>query len=69
MNEVIFLVEEAPEADFIARAVGHAIFSQAESLEALRNRVRDSVKCPFEEGKTPKVIRLYFLRDEFPLDG
>jgi hypothetical protein len=64
MNELIFLVEEAPEGGFTARALGHAVFTEAESMEALRNQIRDAVKCHFEEGASPKVIRLHYVREE-----
>ena len=36
MNEIIFLIEEAPEGGYIARALGHSVFTAAESVEALR---------------------------------
>jgi hypothetical protein len=64
MNELIFLVEDAPEGGFTARALGHSIFTDADSLEDLRRNVRDAVQCHFDEGKAPKVIRLHFVREE-----
>ena len=64
MNELIFVVEEAPEGGFIARALGHSIFTEAESIDALRQQVRDAVKCHFDDGQAPKVIRLHFVREE-----
>jgi hypothetical protein len=64
MNELIFLVEEAPEGGFTPRALGQSIFTEAESLEELRRNVRDAVQCHFDDGKAPKVIRLHFVRDE-----
>jgi hypothetical protein len=64
MNELIFLIEEAPEGGFTARALGHSIFTEAESMDALRNQIRDAVKCHFDEGKSPKVIRLHYVREE-----
>ena len=64
MNEVIFLIEEAPEGGYTARALGHSIFTEAESMDALRSQIRDAVKCHFDEGKSPKVIRLHFVREE-----
>jgi len=64
MNELIFLIEEAPEGGFTARALGHSIFTEADSLEELRRNVRDAVQCHFDEGKAPKVIRLHFVREE-----
>ncbi|HEX3717349.1 MAG TPA: 2-oxoisovalerate dehydrogenase [Verrucomicrobiae bacterium] len=64
MNELIFLVEEAPEGGYIARALGQSIFTEADTVEELRDNVRNAVQCHFDEGKTPKVIRLHFVRDE-----
>jgi hypothetical protein len=64
MNEIIFLIEEAVEGGFTARSLGESIFTEADTLEALRQQVREAVNCHFDEGKTPKVIRLHFVRDE-----
>lgn len=64
MSEIIFVVEEAPEGGYTARAVGESIFTQAEDLARLQERVRDAVRCHFDEGKAPKMIRLHFVRDE-----
>ena len=64
MNELIFLIEEAAEGGYTARALGHSIFTEAETMEALRQQVRDAVKCHFEEGKAPQVLRLHFVREE-----
>ena len=62
--EIIFLVEESPEGGFEARALGHPIFTEADTLEELRERVRDAVLCHFEEAERPRVIRLHFVREE-----
>lgn len=64
MNEIIFIVEEAPEGGLSARSLGESIFTQAESIEELHKQVRDAVRCHFDEGKAPKMIRLHFVRDE-----
>jgi hypothetical protein len=50
MNELIFLVEESPEGGFTARALGQSIFTEADSLDALRARISDAVKCHFDDG-------------------
>ena len=63
-KEIIFLVEESPEGGYEARALGHAIFTEAESFEELKERVRDAVRCHFDEGERPAVIRLHMLREE-----
>lgn len=64
MHEIIFQVEEAAEGGYTARALGQAIFAEADSLEELRENVRDAVRCHFDEGTSPRVIRLHFVRDE-----
>jgi hypothetical protein len=64
MSEIIFVVEQAPEGGLTARALGESIVTQAESVAELHERVRDAVHCHFDEGKTPKMIRLHFVRDE-----
>jgi hypothetical protein len=64
MNEIVFVVEEAVEGGYSARALGESIHTQAETIEALREQVRDAVRCHFDEGMGPAVIRLHFVRDE-----
>lgn len=64
MDELIFLVEPAPEGGYTARALGASIFTEADDLDALRVQVRDAVRCHFEEGQGPKVIRLHFVHEE-----
>ena len=64
MKEIIFLVEEAIEGGYNARAIGESIFTEAEDLEGLNNMVRDAVRCHFDEDKMPDLIRLHFVRDE-----
>ena len=64
MHEVIFVVEEAPEGGYIARALGLSIYTEADSLTELPDKVRDAVRCHFEEGQAPKVVRLHHVREE-----
>jgi hypothetical protein len=66
MSEIIFEVREADEGGYIARALGHSIFTEAETLEELRAMVKDTVACHFDENDPgrPFVIRLHFVRDE-----
>jgi hypothetical protein len=49
MNELIFLVEEAPEGGYTARALGESIFTEADDAASLEQNVRDAVRCHFEE--------------------
>lgn len=64
MSEIIFVVEEAPEGGYTARAVGESVFTEADDMAQLHAKIRDAVRCHFEEGKVPKLIRLHFVRDE-----
>ena len=64
MDEIIFVVTEDPEGGFTARALGEAIFTEEDDLPSLRERVRDAVRCHFDEGKGPRVVRLHFVRDD-----
>lgn len=64
MDELIFIVEEAPEGGLTARALGASIFTEADDLPSLREQVRDAVRCHYEIGQGPRLIRLHFVREE-----
>ncbi|HEV7682973.1 MAG TPA: hypothetical protein VGO68_12665 [Pyrinomonadaceae bacterium] len=64
MEELIFVVENAPEGGYTARALGESIFTEADDLPALREQVKDAVRCHFDDGKGPRVIRLHYVREE-----
>ena len=63
-KEIIFLVEESPEGGYEARALGHAIFTEADSFEELKEQIRDAVRCHFDEDERPRVIRLHRVQEE-----
>lgn len=62
--EIIFEVTEAPEGGYDARALGHAIFTQGDDWDDLKEMARDAVLCHFEDDDAPRVIRLHLVRDE-----
>ena len=64
MSELIFVVEEAPEGGYIARAHGQSIFTEADTLAELSEKVREAIRCHFEEGQAPKIVRLHHVREE-----
>lgn len=66
-NEIMFLVEESIEGGFIAKALGEPIFTEADTMEQLREMIKDAVVCHFDEGKAPKIIRLHYVKDEMIL--
>jgi hypothetical protein len=47
-TEIIFSVQESVEGGYEARALGHDIFTQAESLEELRGMVRERCALAFQ---------------------
>jgi predicted RNase H-like HicB family nuclease len=63
-SEILFVVREADDGGYLAEAVGHSIFTEADTPETLRQMVRDAVACHFEEDERPHAIRLHFVRDE-----
>ena len=63
-SEVVFVVDEAPEGGYVARAVGESIVTEADDLDSLRVMVRDAVVCHFDEEERPKIVRLHLVRDE-----
>ncbi len=65
MTEIVFLVEDDPDGGYTARALGEAIFTQADDIASLREMVRDAVHCHFPDDQNrPKLIRLHIVRDE-----
>ena len=64
MNEIFFLVEEATDGGYTARAIGESIFTEAETLQELKVNVREAVHCHFDEANLPKIIRLHLVKEE-----
>jgi hypothetical protein len=63
VSELIFLVEEAPEGGYTARALSESIFTEADTLEELQSQVRDAVRCHFDESERPAIVHLHLVRD------
>jgi hypothetical protein len=63
-KEVVFLIEESMDGGYEARALGHPIFTEGESLEEIKESAKDAVRCHFDDEDLPKVIRLHFVKDE-----
>ena len=69
--ELISEVRDAGEGGFFARALGHAVFMEAETWDELRTNVREAVTLHFEEESVrPRLIQLHFVKDELiPLEA
>lgn len=64
MPEIVFIVEEAPEGGYTARALGYSIYTEADTWDELKAAVQDALACHFEEDQKPRVVRLHYLREE-----
>ena len=66
IDEVVFLVEEEPEAGgYSASCSRWGIYTQGDDPDDLRRMVVDAVECRFaDEPVRPDRIRLHFVRDE-----
>jgi len=64
MNEIFFLVEEALEGGYIAKAIGESIFTEADTMDELKANIREAVHCHFDDDKLPKIIRLHLVKEE-----
>lgn len=63
--EIIFEVAQDPEGGYIAEALGEAIFTEADTLEELRENLREAVICHYDDEEArPKLIRMHFVHDE-----
>ncbi len=63
MNEIIFIVEGSAEGGFEAKALGHSIFTEADTIEELKQNIREAIHCHFETN-APSVLRLNYIREE-----
>lgn len=64
MGELIFVVEEALEGGYTARALGHSIFTEADTWSELTGAVQEAVACHFDPADAPRMIRMHLVREE-----
>ena len=64
MNEIIFVVENSVEGGYTAKSLGCSIYTEAETLDELKENVKDAVKCHFDEKEIPRIVRLHIVKDE-----
>lgn len=71
LMELIFEIRDAEEGGLFARALGHSIFTQAESWDELRRNVLEAVSLHFEEATTrPRLVQMHYVKDELiPLEA
>lgn len=63
--ELIFEVRDAEEGGYCARALGYAIFTEADSWEELRGNVLEATALHFEDrAEQPRLVQLHYVKDE-----
>ena len=69
--ELIFEVRDGEEGGYCARALGHAIFTEAETWDELRANVLEATSLHFEDGPArPRLVQLHYVKDELiPLEA
>ena len=55
MNQIIFLIKEAPEGGYTAHALGHSISVQAETEEEIRAKIQEVTESHFGSGRVAKI--------------
>ena len=63
MSEIIFIVEESLEGGYEARALGESIFTDGDTVEELKQNIKEAIRCHFEEN-APKIVRLHYVKEE-----
>lgn len=61
MTEIVIVIKEPPDGGFTARALGHSIFTKGDDMDALREKVRDAVRCHVDDDASrPRGMTLRF---------
>ena len=63
MEELIFMVEESPEGGFTAKGLGVSIYTQADTINELKEALIDAVRCHFDDNNR-RILRLHIVREE-----
>ncbi|WP_421892575.1 2-oxoisovalerate dehydrogenase [Marinoscillum sp.] len=63
MTEIIFFVEESAEGGFEAKALGESIFTDGETIDELKQNIREAIQCHYETN-APKIVRLHYVKEE-----
>lgn len=64
MKEIIFVVEDSDEGGYTAKALGYSIHTEGETLNELKENIKDAIKCHFDGEDIPRIIRLHMVKDE-----
>jgi predicted RNase H-like HicB family nuclease len=63
-KEIIFVVNESEEGGYEAKALDHSIYTEGETMEEIKEMIKDAVRCHFGEDNLPEIINLHIVKDE-----
>lgn len=63
MTEIIFVVQESPEGGFEAKALGHSIYTEGDTIDELKQNIREAIHCHFETD-AQSIVRLHYIKEE-----
>ena len=68
--DLIFEVRDGEEGGYCARALDHAILTEAETWDELRANVLEAASLHFEDdAEQPRLVQLHYVKDELiPLE-
>ena len=64
MSEIIFIVENSDEGGYTAKSLGYSIYTEGETLDELKENIKDATKCHFDAEEIPHIARLHIVKDE-----
>ena len=64
LKEIMFVGEEDPEKGYTAQALGYSIFTEGDTLEELKENIKDALKCHFDKKEMPLFIYLHIIKEE-----
>lgn len=60
----MFVGEEDPEKGYTAQALGYSIFTEGDTLEELKENIKDALKCHFDKKEMPLFVHLHIIKEE-----
>ena len=64
LKEIMFVGEEDPEKGYTAQALGYSIFTEGDTLEELKENIKDALKCHFDKKEMPLFVHLNIIKEE-----
>ena len=64
LKETMFVGEEDPEKGYTAQALGYSIFTEGDTLEELKENIKDALKCHFDKKEMPLFVYLHIIKEE-----